>query len=236
LAQGDSMEHWDLFGWITYVTILISAIFIAIREATRSNLAQTNRFRLIVHYRYLAYLPIVLITISGSIMLLRASGVIRPESSIGIATRPLSKLPPYLGPHTWLAVAFEEAGQRRYRNGSGNPRILTYLHSIPNTENKTELDDWASAFAEWSLNQVGISGPKNMAPRAWLNWGFPLSEGREGCIVILSFRGGDEHIGFLLAQDRDSVVVLAGNTVDEVGMRRYQKSDVLAYRWPTKPP
>lgn len=229
---GDKMEHWTAIDWLAYVTIWIPAIFIAIREATRSNLSPENRLRQLVHYRYLAYLPLVLLTIGSLILLGRAWGIIRPESTIGIATRPLSTLPSHLGPHPWLTVAFEEAGQRRYLNGGGNPRILTYLHSIPDTENKTEADDWASAFLEWSLNQVGITGPKNMAPRAWLNWGVPLSEGREGCIVILSFRGGDEHVGFLLAQDKDYVVVFAGNTVDAVGIRRYRKSDVLAYRWP----
>jgi len=41
----------------------------------------------------------------------------------------------------------------------------------------------------------------------------------------------DEYVGFLLAKDTESVVVYTGNVVDAVGMRRYRKSDVLAYRW-----
>jgi hypothetical protein len=43
-------------------------------------------------------LPMVLLIISGVVIFARASGVIWPESALGIATRPLSTLPPNLGP------------------------------------------------------------------------------------------------------------------------------------------
>jgi uncharacterized protein (TIGR02594 family) len=233
--KGGTVEHWSSWDWLTYISIWIAAIFIAIREAVRTTLSPTNIFRRAIRARYLAYLPIVLMTVGGLILIARATGYIRPESTIGIVTRPLSAPSEYLGPHPWLDAAFGEFGERRYFPKASNPRIIMYLKTIPGTENKTEMDDWSSAFVEWSLNQTGISGPKTMAPRSWLYWGESISEGREGCIVILSFRGGDEHIGFLLAQDSNSVVVFGGNTVDEVGIRRYQKSDVLAYRWPAIP-
>jgi len=226
------MEHWSFFDWIAFSSIWIAALFLAVREATRDNLDAGNWFRQAIRWRRLAYLPIVLLIIGTTIFVARQWGFIRPESNLGHVTRPLARLPADLGPHPWLTVAFEEFGQRRYGGGNNNPRILEYFKSIPGAERKSERDDWASPFAEWCLNQIGMSGPKSMAPRSWLNWGSALDEAREGAIVILSFRGGDEHIGFLLAQDSTSVVVFGGNTVDAVAPRRYQKSDVLAYRWP----
>jgi uncharacterized protein (TIGR02594 family) len=225
------MEHWSVFDFIGYVTLWIAAIFLAIREATRT-FHPENWLRKVFHFRWLSYLPVVCLIIGGTGFAARQWGFIRPDSSLGIVTRPLVGLPNDLGPHPWLEVAFEEFGQHRYGNNNNNPRILEYFKSVPDSESKSEKDDWASAFAEWSLNRVGISGPRNTIPRAWLDWGTVLSTGREGCIVILSFRGGDEHIGFLLAQDSTSVVVFGGNTVDAVAPRRYRKSDVLAYRWP----
>jgi hypothetical protein len=71
----------------------------------------------------------------------------------------------------WLTVAFKEYEQARLVGPESNPRIMDYLRAIPGGENLTDKDDWASAFAEWSLNRVGISGPKSMSPRAWVTWG-----------------------------------------------------------------
>jgi len=226
------MEHWSAFDWFAYTSMWIGGTLLAVREATRNYLEAQNWFRKIFHVRWMAYAPLFFLFVSLGFFIARDRGIIRPESGLGVVTRPLIRPSAELGPHPWLAVAFQEFGERRYGSGNNNPHILTYFKSIPGTEKKSERDDWSSAFAEWSSNEVGISGPKNVAPRAWLNWGASLSEGREGCIVILSFRGGDEHIGFLLAQDDKTVVIYGGNTVDAVQPRRYQKSDVLAYRWP----
>jgi|SRR5471030_2939789 hypothetical protein len=68
--KGGTVEHWSSWDWLTYISIWIAAIFIAIREAVRTTLSPTNIFRRAIRARYLAYLPIVLMTVGGLILLL----------------------------------------------------------------------------------------------------------------------------------------------------------------------
>ena len=111
-------------------------------------------------------------------------------------------------------------------------RILEYFKAVGAKPNyRDDVDDWASAFAEWSLNQVGIHGPKNDDPFEWIEWGYGLSKPVVGCIVILSF-SGLHHVGFYFGEDEDFVRVLGGNEDDAVRIYRYPKSSVYGYRWP----
>jgi uncharacterized protein (TIGR02594 family) len=134
----------------------------------------------------------------------------------------------------WLTVVLKEYGQARLVGTQSNPRILEYLHSIPDTEHFTDKDDWASAFAEWSLNQVGIRGPKDMKPKAWLTWGQQIKTPQPGAIAVFNF-DGTEHVGFILAETDRDLIVIGGNQETRVEVRRYPKSKVLDYRMPPPP-
>ena len=89
-----------------------------------------------------------------------------------------------------------------------------------------DIDDWASAFAEWSLQQMGKSGPKSMDPFDWLKWGKQTYTPQFGCIVVLSF-GGLRHVGFYVGDQGDFIKVLGGNEDDSVRVSRYLKSAVV---------
>ena len=72
----------------------------------------------------------------------------------------------------WLTVANGEMGEEEIAGPENNPRILDYIATVQSTRGMQDDEiDWASAFAEWSLNQVGIEGPQSMDPNAWLTWG-----------------------------------------------------------------
>ena len=70
------------------------------------------------------------------------------------------------GDPPWIDVAFKEYEQARLVAPNNNPRILEYLQSIPGTERKSDKVDWASAFVEWTFNQVRIDGPKSIKASA----------------------------------------------------------------------
>lgn len=131
----------------------------------------------------------------------------------------------------WLAVAFKEYGQARLVGPQSNPRILEYLHSVPGSENSTDKDDWASAFAEWCLNQVNINGPKSMKAKDWVTWGRGIKEPKPGAVAIFNF-DGTEHVGFVLIDSGDDLIVLGGNQETRVEVRRYPKSKIINYRIP----
>lgn len=132
----------------------------------------------------------------------------------------------------WVKVAYKELGQKEIPGPQENPRIVEYFNTISAKENyRDDLDDWASAFVEWSLNQAKIQGPKNDEPFAWLEWGQGLDKPVIGCIVVMSF-SGLHHVGFYFGEDGDFLRVLGGNEDDAVHIFRYLKTSVYGYRWP----
>jgi uncharacterized protein (TIGR02594 family) len=134
----------------------------------------------------------------------------------------------------WITVALREYEQARLIAPNSNPRILEYLSSVPGGENLNDKVDWASAFAEWTLNQVGISGPKSLAAKAWVRWGRGVKEPQKGALAIFNF-DGTEHVGFVLADAGDDLIVLGGNEEQKVQARRYPKSKLITYRMPLLP-
>jgi len=132
----------------------------------------------------------------------------------------------------WLKAAYKEIGQREIPGPQENPRIVAYFKTIGAKENyRDDIDDWASAFVEWSLNQADIKGPKSDEPFAWLDWGQVLSQPALGAVVIMSF-SGLHHVGFYFGEDENFVRVLGGNEDDAVHIFRYPKNAVYGYRWP----
>jgi uncharacterized protein (TIGR02594 family) len=136
------------------------------------------------------------------------------------------------GTPEWVKIAHKELGQHEIPGPEENHHIVKYFKSVGAKENyRDDIDDWASAFVEWSLNQAGVAGPKSDHPLAWLSWGRSIDRPTIGCIVIMSF-SGLSHVGFYFGEDVDFVRVLGGNQDDAVHIFRYPKNSVLAYRWP----
>ena len=135
----------------------------------------------------------------------------------------------------WLAVANGEIGEEEIAGPENNPRILDYVSAVKSTRGVQDDEiDWASAFAEWSLNQVGIEGPQSMEPNDWLNWGRAINIPEQGCITVFSFKGLG-HVGFFISEEGNSVNILGGNQSDVVKISRYAKKDAIGYRLPKSP-
>jgi uncharacterized protein (TIGR02594 family) len=133
----------------------------------------------------------------------------------------------------WIKIAYKERGQTEIPGPQENPRIVEYFATIGEKANyRDDVDDWASAFVEWSFNKAGIDGPKNDDPFAWLRWGEKVDHPRFGCVAVLSF-SGLRHVGFFFSDNGESILVLGGNQDDTVNVSRYSKSDVVGYRCPT---
>jgi uncharacterized protein (TIGR02594 family) len=132
----------------------------------------------------------------------------------------------------WLAVANAELGEEEIAGPENNARILDYIAAVQSTRGVQDDEiDWASAFAEWSLNQVGIEGPQSMEPNAWLSWGRGIAAPEQGCVAVFSFNGLG-HVGFFVSEEGKSLNILGGNQSDVVKISRYAKKDVVGYRLP----
>jgi uncharacterized protein (TIGR02594 family) len=133
----------------------------------------------------------------------------------------------------WMARARREIGVKERPGAEHHPRILEYQSATRFVEGADEVP-WCSAFVCWVMEQTGIASTRSAAARSWLKWGKALEQPVPGCVVVLTREGhpGSGHVGFYVRTEGERVLVLGGNQANQVCVRPYAASRVLAYRWP----
>lgn len=131
---------------------------------------------------------------------------------------------------TYFLEAIPPRFQSAWTQASGrgglyaNPLILLFFLST-NLHPSGDQTPWCSAFADWCLGRVGISGTHDAGALSWLHWGeevwrasdgLPPTRARPGDIAVFRHRGlpGRGHVAFFRGVTRDnpnSVDVLGGN-------------------------
>lgn len=132
----------------------------------------------------------------------------------------------------WMAVAAREIGQREIPSVPSNPRILQY-HATTSLHATVDEVAWCSAFVNWCLKQVGITGTNSAAASSWLHWG-RASVPLPGSVSVVQKRTGEKHVAFWVSQGSDHYTLLGGNQSHQVKMSNFPKSSyvILGHRWP----
>lgn len=136
----------------------------------------------------------------------------------------------------WFEIAKGELGVQEIVGGEDNPRIIEYAActSLHASDDETP---WCSAFVNWCMKQAGIKGTGLANARSWLDWGTPIPDPVEGCVVILK-RGTPPsgHVCFFVSYMGNGwIKCLGGNQGDpgQVKYSNFKMADVLGYRMPT---
>lgn len=141
----------------------------------------------------------------------------------------------------WLTVARNELGVQEYPGAANNPRVVEYLHATTNISETLRSKDetpWCSAFVNWCMNQVGITGTKSALARSWQGWGERITDPYVGCIVVFQREVVFGHVAFYIEETATHIKVLGGNQqnpqtgIFEVSEKSYPKVDFLEYRAP----
>ena len=93
--------------------------------------------------------------------------------------------------------------------------------------------EWCGAFVSHVLKLSGLPpADEPLWSRSYLEWGVEVTEPRYGDLVIFSRDGSiwKGHVGFYVKDLGDTILVLGGNTNDEVGYGAYNKSELLGFR------
>lgn len=131
----------------------------------------------------------------------------------------------------WLTRARADIGQRETLGPNDSPRIRAMLRKL-----RLEWlagQPWCGMIlAEWMLD-CGIEPPPNaFRAKAWATWGVELTVPVLGCVAVFGRVGGG-HVGLVTGVDaRNRLIVLGGNQGDAVSLVPFDRSRVLAYRWP----
>jgi uncharacterized protein (TIGR02594 family) len=140
---------------------------------------------------------------------------------------------------SWLAIARKYLGTKEIPGAGNNPVIIRWWRAIKTTFNQDSVP-WCAGFVGGVLEEAGIRSTRSASARSYAKHGVALSSPAYGCIVVF-WRGKPNgpfgHVGFLVGQDKHgNLMILGGNQGDEVNIRPFARSRVVAYRWPGTAP
>lgn len=116
---------------------------------------------------------------------------------------------------------------------NNNPEILKYFKEIGQSWVKNDEMAWCSAFINWCAKASGYEYTGALNARSWLAVGRISDKPEMGDIVILwreSKQSWKGHVGILIKELEDSVLILGGNQGNEVSIKAYPKERVLSIR------
>lgn len=112
-----------------------------------------------------------------------------------------------------------------------NPRILEFHNHTTLKSTSDEIAWCSAAMCAWQ-EEGGESSTKSAAARSWLNWGKSTDMPQAGDVAVLS-RGTSEwqgHVGFYLAGDENSFLMLGGNQSNSVNVQKQLRGKLLGFR------
>jgi uncharacterized protein (TIGR02594 family) len=132
----------------------------------------------------------------------------------------------------WLAEARSDIGVKELPGKADSPAIRKWLIELRAWWTDDETPWCGVAVAHWML-RTGIQPPKHWyRALAWADWGIRLGRPALGSVVVYR-RAGGGHVGLVVGVDiRGQVLTLGGNQADSVNVAPFDRSRVLAYRWP----
>lgn len=131
-----------------------------------------------------------------------------------------------------MTRARADIGQRETLGANDSPRIRAMLKKL-RLEWLAGQPWCGTILGEW-LGDCGHPPPTNyFRARAWAAWGKELTVPVLGCVAVFS-RQEKGHVGLAVGLDsRGRLMVLGGNQGDAVNVAPFERSRVLAYRWPS---
>lgn len=143
----------------------------------------------------------------------------------------------------WLPIAKAEADAlvKNVPGPQAHPRIVEY-HQTTTLKSTSDETAWCSAFVNWCLKQVGITGTRSAAAASWVNWGTGCNAAIGAITVIhnpamvnTALSRSGNHVGFLAELNANYYVLLGGNQSGRVKVSTFTKTSwqLKGYRWPS---
>lgn len=132
----------------------------------------------------------------------------------------------------WLKLAYKEIGVHEVRN---EDKVHGYWRSAKLSglaRYSASKIAWCAGFVGAMLENAGIRSARTDGAKNYLNWGRPLDEPCDGCVVVFTRKGG-AHVGFVVGHDeKGNLLVLGGNQGNAVNIKSFPRSRVTGYRYP----
>jgi len=136
------------------------------------------------------------------------------------------------GETPWMSFAISQLGVSEATGNNDGPEVAKYLETVGLTPGPKSY--WCGAFVNWSMTQIGITGPKHPARALeWRNFGQTLANPAYGSIGTFKRPGGG-HVGFVVGIDQNRpgwVIMLGGNQQDGVRYNSFPIS-IMQFNYP----
>lgn len=140
------------------------------------------------------------------------------------------------GAPAMLVEALKHYGIMEIPGKGSNPDITKWAKEVGVSGWYTDDDiPWCGLFVGVVAKRCGYEFPasKLLAAKQWINWGIPVTKGREMLWDVLVFsRNGGGHVGFYVGENKDNFLVYGGNQSNAVGFAWIAKSRLLEARRP----
>ncbi len=135
-----------------------------------------------------------------------------------------------------LVEAIKHYGILEHKGKGSNPDITKWAKEVGVSGWYTDDDiPWCGLFVGIVALRAGypFEAGKLLAAKQWLNWGEPITKGREALWDVLVFsRTGGGHVGFYVAETDNAFLVYGGNQSNAVGFAWISKSRFVGARRP----
>jgi uncharacterized protein (TIGR02594 family) len=134
----------------------------------------------------------------------------------------------------WLEAAWSALGEREIAGAADNPAILRFFADVGCAAGVHDETAWCAAFVGSCMERAGLVSTRSLRARSYLDWGAALSSPRLGAVAVLN-RGSNPalgHVGFVIGQTGDSIVLLGGNQSDSVTVAAFESERLIDCRWP----
>lgn len=136
----------------------------------------------------------------------------------------------------WIKTARELISQKEISGSKSNPLIISWAQKIGGWVAKFYTNDdipWCGLFVGYCMKANGFQVPPDMLLAvAWKKFGKRLPKPMYGCIATFRWANGRNHVGFIIAEDKNYYYTLGGNQGNQVKISPYPKSAVTSAVWP----
>lgn len=92
---------------------------------------------------------------------------------------------------------------------------------------------WCAEGLNQFLKMVGLIGTNSAQASSFARYG-KATKAKRGAIAVMRRKGGGGHVGIVVADAGKNVKILSANHGGKVAYGLYPKSQIYAYRWPTR--
>jgi uncharacterized protein (TIGR02594 family) len=143
----------------------------------------------------------------------------------------------------WLAHARTLVGTRETPGPANNGRIMGWAvraRAWLGAAYAADSVPWCGLFMAEVMHAAGFKPPRafvGLRAKAWAAWGMALSTTATrppiGTIAVFG-RDGGGHVGLVAGvYPNGDLAILGGNQADAVNIRRFPRTRLIAFRWPT---